>query len=54
MDQSKFKKVEMSVFSGNNPDSWLFKADRYFQIHKFTNSEKMTVSVISFDGSALD
>ncbi|TYK11117.1 transposon Tf2-1 polyprotein isoform X1 [Cucumis melo var. makuwa] len=49
MDRSKFKKVEMPVFNGTNPDPWLFRADRFFKIH-----EKLTVVVISFDGSALD
>ncbi|TYJ97524.1 transposon Tf2-1 polyprotein isoform X1 [Cucumis melo var. makuwa] len=53
-ERNKFKKVEMPVFTGNDPDSWLFRADRYFQIHKLTDAEKMTVSVISFDGPTLD
>ncbi|XP_050942545.1 uncharacterized protein LOC127149990 [Cucumis melo] len=53
-DRSKFKKVEMPVFSGEDPDSWLFRAERYFQIHKLTESEKMLVSTISFDGPALN
>ena len=35
-DGSKFKKVEMPV----DPDSWLFRADWYFEIHK-PDSEKM-------------
>ena len=42
------------MFNKIDPDSWLFRADRYFQIHKLTESEKMIVSVISFDGPALD
>lgn len=54
-DHSKFKKVEMPIFSGHYPDSWLFQVDRYFQIHKLTDTEKMiVVAVISFDGTALD
>ena len=53
-DRSKFKKTEMPVFVGNDPDSWLFRAERYFQIHKLSESEKMTVSIISFDGATLD
>ncbi|KAA0066460.1 uncharacterized protein E6C27_scaffold21G005610 [Cucumis melo var. makuwa] len=53
-DRSKFKKVEMPVFSGEDPDSWLFRAERYFQIHKLTESEKMLVSTISFDGPTLN
>ncbi|TYK16425.1 histone-lysine N-methyltransferase ASHR1 isoform X3 [Cucumis melo var. makuwa] len=27
-DQNKFKKVEMPVFNGEDPDSWLFRAER--------------------------
>lgn len=53
-DRNKFKTVEMRVFGGNDPNSWLFRADRYFQIHKLTDSEKMTIFVISFDGSTLN
>lgn len=52
-DRSKFKKVEMPVFSGDDPDGWLFRAGRYFDIHRSTDSEKVTVAVISFDGDAL-
>lgn len=36
-DRNKFKKLEMLVFSGNDLDSWLFRADWYFQIHKLTD-----------------
>ena len=53
-DQSKFKKIEMPVFVGNDPESWLFRAERYFQIHRLTESEKMKVSIISFDRATLD
>ncbi|KAA0061684.1 transposon Tf2-1 polyprotein isoform X1 [Cucumis melo var. makuwa] len=54
LDCSKFKKVEMLVFDGTDPDSWLFRADCYFKIHNLLDSEKLTVAVISFDGPALD
>ena len=53
-DRNKFKKVEMPVFTGEDSDSWLFRAERYFQIHKLNESEKMLVSTISFDGPALN
>ena len=53
-DRNKFKKVEMPIFNGEDPDSWLFRAERYFRIHKLTESEKMTVSTISFEGPALN
>ncbi|KAA0059568.1 transposon Tf2-1 polyprotein isoform X1 [Cucumis melo var. makuwa] len=54
LHRSKFKKVEMPVFDGTDPDSWLFRADRYFKIHNLSDSEKLTVAVISFNGPALD
>ncbi|KAA0037563.1 transposon Tf2-1 polyprotein isoform X1 [Cucumis melo var. makuwa] len=53
-DRSKFKKVEMLVSNGMDPDSCLFRADRYFKIHNLTDSKKLTVAVISFDGPTLD
>ncbi|KAL0549733.1 hypothetical protein IC582_014220 [Cucumis melo] len=54
IDRSKFKKVEMPVFNGEDPDVWLFRANRYFQIHELTNLEKMTMATISFKGPALN
>ncbi|KAA0056408.1 putative polyketide hydroxylase [Cucumis melo var. makuwa] len=53
-DSDKFKNVDMPVFCGLDLDSWLFRADRYFQIHKISDLEKLTVTVIGFDGAALD
>lgn len=44
----------MPVFSGSDPDSWLFRADVYFQIHKLTDLKKLIVEVVSFDGVASD
>ena len=44
----------MPIFNGDDPDSRLFRAERYFQIHKLTESEKMIVSTISFEGPALN
>ncbi|TYK03052.1 Retrotransposable element Tf2 [Cucumis melo var. makuwa] len=49
-DRNKFKKIEMPVFIEEDPDSWLFRAERYFQIHKLSESEKVLVSTVSFDG----
>ena len=53
-DRNKFKKVEMPIFNGDDPDSWLFRAERYFQIRKLTEYEKATVSTVSFEGPTLN
>lgn len=53
-DRSKFKKVKMPIFEGSDPDSWIFCADRYFQIHQLSEAEKLNVAVISFEGEAIE
>lgn len=53
-EKNKFKMVEMLVFNGTDPYTWLFRAKRYFQIHKLTEAEKLIVVVISFEVVALD
>ena len=53
-NRNKFKKVEMHVFNGEDPNSWPFRVERYFQIHKLIESENLLVSAISFDGPALN
>lgn len=44
----------MPVYNGNDPDSGLFGAAYYFQIHKLTESKNMTEAVIGFEGVVLD
>lgn len=48
-DKSKFKRLEMPIISGENPDSCLFRVVRYFEIHQLTKWEKITAAIISFD-----
>ncbi|KAA0054264.1 putative mitochondrial protein [Cucumis melo var. makuwa] len=32
-DRIKFKKLEMLVFNGEDPDGWFYRAEHYFQMH---------------------
>lgn len=41
-------------FTGVNPDSWLFRAERYFEIHQLSEWEKITETIISFDEYVVD
>ncbi|XP_022137369.1 uncharacterized protein LOC111008840 [Momordica charantia] len=52
-DRNRFKKVEMPIFGGEELEAWIFRAERYFEIQKLTDEEKMIVAIISFDGIAL-
>lgn len=42
-NRSKFKKVEMPVFSVQDPDSWFFRVERYFELHQVAESKKENV-----------
>ncbi|KAA0063177.1 transposon Tf2-1 polyprotein isoform X1 [Cucumis melo var. makuwa] len=44
----------VEIFNIIDLNSWLFKVDRYFQIHKLTEAEKLIVAVIRFESVALD
>lgn len=52
-DRNRFKKVEMPTFAGLELESWIFRAERYYEIQKLSEDEKMIVAIISFDGIAM-
>ncbi|TYK10338.1 Retrovirus-related Pol polyprotein from transposon 297 family [Cucumis melo var. makuwa] len=49
----KFKKLEMPVFNGEDPDGWFYRAERYFQMHLLNEREKLKIVVVSLEGKGL-
>ena len=47
------RKLELPIFDGNNPNGWLFRAERYFEINRLTSSEKLCAAVVCLEGVAL-
>ena len=45
--------MEMPVFSGDNPDWWVFRAERYFIVNQLAKREKLVAVGVSLDGDAL-
>ena len=39
----KGRHLEMSIFEGEDPDGWIFRAERYFTINQLTKLEKLVV-----------
>lgn len=39
-DKGKYKRLEMSIFKGDCPDSWVYRAEHYFEIHELTDEER--------------
>ncbi|XP_023637590.1 uncharacterized protein LOC111830218 [Capsella rubella] len=46
-------RIEMPVFEGTNVNSWLFRAERYFEFGSFTETEKIRLAYMSVEGPAL-
>ena len=47
------RRVEMPVFMGENPDGWIFRANRYFAAYGLTEEEKLVAAAMSLYGDAL-
>ena len=54
IERNKIKKIEMPVSNGEDPNSWLFRVNRFFQIYRLIYVEKLLVASISFEGPALN
>ncbi|KAJ9555024.1 hypothetical protein OSB04_009638 [Centaurea solstitialis] len=57
-DQTRFlavkgRKLEMPTFDGTDPDGWILRAERYFNLNRLSQTEKIEVAFISFEGTAL-
>jgi len=46
------RRVEMPSFDGENPDGWIFRAERYFATKGLSENEKLEEAVVSLDGEA--
>ncbi|KAL0545922.1 hypothetical protein IC582_015819 [Cucumis melo] len=52
-DRIKFKKLEMPVFNGEDPDGWIYRAEHYFQMHLLNEQEKLKIAIVSMEGKGL-
>ena len=53
LGESKLRRLEMPVFVGEDPDGWIFRAERYFSVCRLSEQEKLETAVISLEGEAL-
>lgn len=47
------RKLEMPLFSGKNPEGWLFHAERYFEVNGLSKRAKIGAIGVSLDGDTL-
>ncbi|TYK05726.1 ty3-gypsy retrotransposon protein [Cucumis melo var. makuwa] len=53
-ERIKFKKLEMPVFNGEDPEGWFYRAEHYFQMHLLNEREKLKIAVVSLEGRGLN
>ena len=54
VDRNKYKKLEMPMFIGENPESWVFRAEHFFEINNLPENEKVKVEVVNFGQDEVD
>ncbi|KAL2542353.1 Transposon Tf2-1 polyprotein [Abeliophyllum distichum] len=52
-EHRQLRRLEMLVFVGENPDSWIYHAERYFNVNLLTDPERLEATALCFDGEAL-
>lgn len=49
----RYRKIEMSLFEGSDPDGWILRVEKYFTVCRLTEEEKVDVAVVAMEGDAL-
>lgn len=47
------RKLKLPVFDDEDPNGWIFKAERYFSINQIGEDEMMEATVVCLEGEAL-
>lgn len=49
----KYRKLDMPIFDGSDPDGWILRVERYFGFYKLTEAEMLDAVVVALEGDAL-
>lgn len=49
----RFKRLDMPLFDGSNPDGWILRAERYFNFDRLSEEDKIEAVVVALEGDAL-
>lgn len=41
------------MFTGDDPDDWVNRVERYFEFHQLTGKEQLNAAMVSLEGNAL-
>ncbi|KAL8123139.1 hypothetical protein AgCh_011217 [Apium graveolens] len=46
----RYRKLDMSVFDGNNLDGWILRVERYFAFYRMAEEEMLEAVVVALEG----
>lgn len=50
----RYRKIEMPLFEGGDPDGWILRSEKYFKVCRLTKEEeKVDAAVVALKGEAL-
>lgn len=49
----KYRKLDMPLFDGEDPDGWILRVERYFSFYRLSEEEKMEAAIVGMEGEAL-
>lgn len=49
----RYRKIDMPIFEGVDPDGWVLRIERYFSFYRLTEAEKLEAVVVALEGDAL-
>lgn len=49
----RYKRLDLPLFDGSNPDGWILRAERYFNFYRLNEEEKIEATVVALEGQAL-
>jgi len=53
-EPGRFRRLELPLFSGDDPSGWIFRMQRYFNINGIRKHEKLEATVVGLEGKALN
>lgn len=49
----RYRKLDMPIFDGSDPDEWILRVERYFQFYRMTEVEMLDAAVVAMEGDTL-
>ena len=49
----KTPRLDLPLFSGDNPDGWIFRAERYNLLNRLSEEHMLEAAIIGLEGDAL-